>query len=264
MDPQTAFSNALRIGLPLALVIAFWAYQRQRLSAGGGVAAVLVGTAVFAGGLTTTAALLVFFFSTLVLGRWSRPRAPVTPLTREQSEPRRTAQVLAVGLLPALASVVYAQTANPRWLLVVLATLAFATADTWATDIGQTAKREPRILGWGKRVTTGLSGGVTLRGTVASLAGALTLGLVGAIGYSALSGTAVIIIIASGFAASLLDSLFGATIQTRLRCAVCGQPTERRRHCETRAHRKGGFLSNSGVNFVCSAIAALLAWTLYT
>jgi uncharacterized protein (TIGR00297 family) len=263
MDPQTAFSNALRIGLPLALVIAFWAHQRDRLSAGGGVAAVLVGVAVFAGGPITTAALLVFFFSAVLLDRWSRPRSPVTSLTKEQSGPRQATQVFAVGLIPALASLAYTQTENPRWLVVALAALAFAAADTWATDIGQTAKREPRILGWGRRVVTGFSGGVTLRGTVAALAGALTLGLVGAIGYRALGGMGVLIITASGFATSLLDSLFGATIQTRLRCAVCGQPTERTRHCQTRAHRTGGFLSNSGVNLVCSAVAALLAWTLY-
>jgi uncharacterized protein (TIGR00297 family) len=253
----------LIIGPPIALFLAIGAHRRGLLTARGAAAATVVGTVTITGGLGVALALLFFFCSSVALGRYLKPGVE-SVLTAEQTGPRDWLQVIAVGLVPAAAAAFYAATRDVRWAWVTLAALAFATADTWATAVGMTAPRIPRILGFGARATSGLSGAMTLRGTGAALGGALALGLWGALWFRPLGAMPVILVSVAGFVTSLLDSVFGATIQARLHCAVCGQVTELRSHCDRPSVRVRGFLSNWGVNLVCSLLAALLGWLLWT
>jgi len=260
MDFAATTPNALIAGAALAVLVALWAWRKGWLSGSGAVAATLVGTAVFAGGVATTAALLFFFLSAALLDRRFRPITPDNSLTREQAEPRTAAQVLASGGVPALAGLAWVYSGNPLWIAAALAALAFSTADTWATHIGMTASRPPRLLGVGCAVPEGLSGGMTLRGTVGSVGGALGVSVFVMLTSRPVGFVPIVVIAGAGFAATLVDSLLGATLQTRRRCCECGEPTEKGSHCGQRSERLRGFLSNSAVNMVCSGMAGLLAW----
>jgi uncharacterized protein (TIGR00297 family) len=250
---------SLLIGFGLALLLSTAAYRRHWLTAGGAVAATAVGAATFSGGLGLASALLIFFFSSVALGRYLKPGIE-SVLTAEQRGPRDAMQVIAVGVIPATAAAVFAATQDARWAWVALAAWAFATADTWATAVGMTARRIPRVLGFGAQTLSGLSGAMTARGTLAALVGALALGLWGAVWFRHPEAVPIAWVAAAGFVGSVLDSVLGATIQMRLRCASCGQATELRTHCDQPAVRLRGFLSNWGVNLVCSAFAALFVW----
>ena len=220
------------------------------------MAAAAVGTATFLAGWPAVILLLVFFFSSAVMARVARVSRD-TDFTREQASPRDARQVLAVGILPALAALAAAWSGEERWLWAMAGAIGFATADTWSTDWGQSSTHMPRLLGFGRELIPGQSGGMTLRGTLAGTAGALFISGVGAI---ALKGTVsqwmALAVVAWG--GSIIDSILGAAAQWRGECVVCGGFTERRVHCGRSARSARDGLSNESVNLVCSAISLAL------
>jgi uncharacterized protein (TIGR00297 family) len=250
-------------GLVLAGIVAWGAHRKGWLKRSGGLAAVAVGTAMFAGGVVSTAALLFFFFSTAAIGRWVLPYTRTTPIATEQSIGRGASQVLAVGLVPAVGAVAFAGTQDPVWLWVTISSLSFAASDSWSTEIGQTSKTSPRLLLWGPHVMTGQSGGMTVRGTGAALVGAFALAWVASLGTPLLNFRSVVVLSGVGLAGSALDSLLGASLQSRRRCGQCGEPTELPAHCGVPSVCERRGLSNTGVNLVCSAMAGLGGGWLY-
>lgn len=254
MDSPPSLPNALILGALLAVAVSALGYKQRWLSVSGSIVAVPIGAALFSAGWTTTSALLFFFLSSALLARLFRSQSNLSPSPSQQHAPRTASQVLAVGGIPALAAVFAEFGSCAACIPASLAALAFATSDTWATEVGMTSHAQPRMLGLGRRVPLGLSGGMTLRGTLAAVAGAVAIGLIAArLGIKAMS-----IVAAAGFVGSLVDSLLGATVQKRYVCAQCALETEERRHCDvpTVIRRRG--LSNAAVNLVTSAGIAVL------
>jgi uncharacterized protein (TIGR00297 family) len=135
--------------------------------------------------------LLAFFVSSSLLSK---------PATRNER------QVLANGGVAALAALAGSWTA-------FAGSLAAATADTWATEIGRRSRTPPRLFSNGMPVPAGTDGGITLLGTAGGIAGA---GLIA--GLSFLLGQRTLLAIAAGGVAGMtLDSLLGATVQGKVR-----------------------------------------------
>jgi uncharacterized membrane protein len=136
--------------------------------------------------------------------------------------------------------------------------LAASAADTWATEIGTLAGRNPVSIISGRTVPAGTSGGVSLVGTLASIVGALFIAAGAALARWPVSFTAIAL---GGLAGAVADSLLGATLQTRRWCDVCAKSTERSVHdCGNLTRRIGGLraLDNDAVNAVCSSVGALV------
>src|SRR5205085_12683644 len=75
-------------------------------------------------------------------------------------------------------------------------------------------------------------------------------------------GPVALAALAGGVAGSTIDSVLGATLQTRRWCDRCERETERVVHdcgAPTRRSRGLAWLSNDAVNILCSAVAGLLA-----
>jgi uncharacterized membrane protein len=106
----------------------------------------------------------------------------------------------------------------------------------------------------------GTSGGVSAIGTVAAVAGAVFVGLVvAALGLASMVARNVMI---GGLAGAIVDSLLGATMQSRRWCDVCQRETERMVHdCGTPTRHLRGFvwLDNDLVNFLSNAAGGLIA-----
>ncbi|RXZ82335.1 DUF92 domain-containing protein [Paenibacillaceae bacterium] len=172
------------IGLIGSSVIAFWAYRRSSLSSSGAWSAVIMGTAYVAlGGLVWFGTLLVFFISSTFWSKWKRrSQAKRSAEAKYAKTGRRDAvQVWANGGLGLLLCAGYALRPDPAWLFAFAGVMAAVNADTWATELGALSRSAPRALLGGKPVPPGTSGGVTVLGSLAALAGAALIGAAAAV-----------------------------------------------------------------------------------
>jgi len=142
--------------------------------------------------------------------------------------------------------------------LAFLGAVAAAAADTWGTELGTAGVSRPWSLRTGKRVPPGTSGAISPVGTLATLLGAFSVaGAALAVGGISMAMTAVVV--AAGFAGSLVDSLVGATLQARYRNPITGDLTERRHGPDDRAVQGIAAIDNDVVNAIATAAGATVA-----
>ncbi|HEY4217085.1 MAG TPA: DUF92 domain-containing protein [Gemmatimonadaceae bacterium] len=249
------------VGFVLAAAIAALAHRLRSLTIGGAVAATFVGGAAVAAGWGWGALLVVYFLASTLLSRTSRAEKEArTASIVEKGGERDAVQVLANGALFAGAALAMHWMPNTRWLALGAGSLAASTADTWATEIGTMVGGAPRSILTGRRVAPGMSGGITMAGTFASLSGAAFLALAAlACGWPVAAARVVVI---GGIAGSFIDSILGAACQSRRWCAACATETERAVHScgtATAAHRGLPWIDNDAVNFLSNACGGLLA-----
>ena len=247
----------LGIGAVLAAAVALLAWRAKALSASGAIGAWFVGTAVFgAGGWQGAAVLLAFFIPSTILSRVGRARKRALGDAGKQG-PRDVWQVLANGGIAALC-----MAAAPRYgapaAAAFAAAFAAAAADTWGTEIGTLSREVPRSILTFARIPAGLSGGITLAGTLATFAG-------GALVAAVAAGTGVapfLPVAVGGVAGAFLDSVLGASLQALRWCPTC------ERACETNPHRCGtpttlrrgvGWIENDAINFAATFGGAIVA-----
>ncbi len=236
----------------------------RALDFSGFAAAALVGAAIFWGAGFPGAAVLIFFF---VFGS-ALSRLPSEVLALEQKARRDWRQVLANGFWPALLALGYGARQDEAYYLALVSSVATACADTTSGEVGvRWARKTFSILNF-RSVPPGVSGGVSVTGTLAGLAGALLVALVG-VGPKGwdffLSFRTVLLVSAIGFLGMLFDSLLGALVQAKYRCAVCRAAVEVPRHCGQSAERTSGLsmLDNDGVNFLTTFFGGLLGLLLF-
>jgi uncharacterized protein (TIGR00297 family) len=248
-------------GIGFAAAVALIAWRFRALSASGAIAATIVGACVFgAGGWPYAAVLFAFFVPSTLLSRIGRARKRGLVDTGKHGA-RDAWQVLANGGVAALCAVLAAATNAHAIALAFAGAFAAASADTWGTEIGTLVKMRPRSILTFKPLPTGLSGGVTLPGTLAEVAGACVVGVVAwALGIGMWW-----IVAAGGVIGALADSLLGASAQELRYCPAC------RRECETDPHVCGSvtvlrrgvhWMSNDAVNACATAAGALTAFWL--
>lgn len=221
-------------GLLLSACIGWLAYRRGSLSPSGWLGAIITGTLTFGfGGWTWGLTLIAFFISSSALSHFRQgQKQRIAGEKFEKGGRRDLMQTLANGGPGALLALAYGLSGEPLALLAgFCGVMATVTADTWATEIGVLSPTPPRLITSGRRVEPGTSGGVTLYGTLASLGGALLIGLVASGLHAAERGAwqpaLVPAALLGGLAGSLADSLLGATLQALYRATSGGQ-TERR------------------------------------
>ncbi|MEM9929704.1 MAG: DUF92 domain-containing protein, partial [Bacteroidota bacterium] len=187
--------------------------ERKSLTAGGALTATLLGIAVVLGShsFLWLIPLLIFLLSSSLIGKLLPVKAAAGDAKQKQA--RDATQVLANGAVygwfalfawPSPGGLYLIFPLTEAWLLAIM---AIATADTWSSEIGQYYKAPTyNLLTW-KRVPPGLSGGVSLPGTLAGLAGATFL--VGTcfwlVPYASLHSCTIIIL--CGFLGMLIDSV---------------------------------------------------------
>ena len=197
------------LGLVLAVIFAFLAFLFRRLTLDGMFAAMVTGTFIFGfGGWQTAVVVLTFFItSAAISGKW-KIRAPDLP-----NEARRNGlQVWANGFWLLVCLMLASAFDVNVFVIGGLASIATATADTWGTELGSNKPSATYLITTFQNVQPGIDGGVSLRGTVAALAGSLIIGAFSVYVFS-LQFSIFLCIFIAGFLGSVADSYFGAIFQ---------------------------------------------------
>lgn len=254
----------LLLGFLLALLIAFLAYKARSLNPSGAVAAAFTGTIIFGiGGWKWAILLLLFFITSSALSRAFKKRKQNLDEKFSKGHERDAGQVFGNGSLATMFAALhffFPESALP-WVGFAAA-LASVNADTWATELGVLSKHPPRLItNFSKIVEKGTSGGISLAGTLASLAGSALI----AFFASLLTGNWSLfpLVTFAGLAGSLFDSLLGGTVQAMYYCPTDKKETEKHplHTCGTETvHIRGWrWLNNDLVNFSCSAAGVIVS-----
>ena len=214
---MTVLDNVATALLWLFLIVAFAVItvRRKSLSVDGAVAAGGLGAVVLVtAGPLWLIPLFVFFLSSAVIGR-------VWPVERDAGDakdklPRDAVQVLCNGGIYGLLALLGA---SPVLLLV---TMAVATSDTWASEIGKHFRQPTRDILRREIVPPGLSGGVSTSGTLGGAAGAVVIGTLGFVLPADFGVPDLLRVAVFGFLGMVLDSALGAAMQARYRDPVTG------------------------------------------
>ncbi|MEW5847774.1 MAG: DUF92 domain-containing protein [Myxococcota bacterium] len=264
--------HRLLLGVVGSAVIALFAWRRGSLSGSGALAALAIGTSICVGaGVSGFGVLVTFFVTSTLLGKVGRARKEVTKLEFSKGDRRDGWQALANGGVAAVLALVMLATTDVRASAAFLGALATANGDTWATELGILSRRDPVSVLTLKRVPRGTSGAVSGLGLLATLGGALLVGLVAAgTGLEVRMGAGVVVLTSAlgGVVGAWSDSVLGATVQAAFHCETCRRETEGEvHHCGTRTRHVRGWrwFGNDAVNAVATLVgsgvaAAFVTW----
>ena len=153
--------------------------------------------------------LLVVFALTFAATRAGKSRKRELR-TAEASDGRSAAQVMAnlgvAGLIVALAP--------QNWVLLAIAALGEAAADTSSSEIGMAFPGRTVLLTSWNPVEPGVDGGVSITGTTAAVMAAGVVAFA-AVALRLVPGGFVLPLIGAGVLGSLVDSLMGALLEQR-------------------------------------------------
>ncbi len=275
----------LGFGLIISAAIGWAAYKRAALSKSGVAGAMLTGTAIFGfGGWAWGLLLITFFVLSSLLSKYKETTKEALAEKFAKGSRRDIGQALANGGAGALIAIAYRLTGHPLLWFAFVGAMATVNADTWATELGVLSKRLPRLITTGKPVEPGTSGGVSLQGTLATLAGGMVIGIAGAfflyvdslirytprvllyplscLVYPGNCTLLPLIAALAGLAGSLFDSLLGATVQAIYYSTRREKETEKVIDPDGTPNillRGWRWLNNDWVNFISSVIGAALA-----
>ena len=246
-------------GMLIALVIALLSYRVKFLTRSGSVATFLLAGVIFGlGGVKWSVPILTFFILSSILSKLRKKKNEEVELYFEKSGVRDHLQVMANGGIGGILVILNALYPNELFYLIYLSSLSAVCADTWATEIG-TWKRTAtyNILNM-KPVEQGISGGISVVGTIGALMGSFAISISGIYWNDLPILSYVSLVIFAGMIGSFFDSFLGATLQSQNKCNVCNKITEREIHCGKEAdyHRGVKWMNNDTVNFLSGIAGA--------
>ncbi len=253
------------LSIVFAIALAFITLKKKAFTPAAAMCAVVIlitagVCADFGGIFIVMAAYGAIFATDLIIGKRAEK---ITGQINKKTGTRDIVQVLANGLAATVAVVLGKIFSEPAFLAVYAAALAECLADSLASDIGVLSKKDPVDLCRRRRVKRGMSGGVSLLGTVAALCGSAFIAMFSMI-FTGFNLKYFLVILLVPMLGMLLDSVLGSLVQAKFTCRKCGKVTEKTSHCGVPTDHTGGvkFINNDTVNiasnFITAAIAALI------
>lgn len=230
------FPWRLAIAVAVNLVLGALGYAAGGVSRSGLTAGVVLGTLVYLGlDWRGYLLLLAFFVVGTACTKLGYARKAAAGIAQERGGRRGARNALAKSSVAAACAVFAATTAHPLvFTLAFAGAFATAAADTASSEIGKAFGRRTFLITTLRAVPRGTEGAVSVEGTSAGILAAAALAVLGAVG-GLLPWAALAPIIVAAFIANTLESLVGATLETR------------------------GLLDNEAVNFLNTLCGALLA-----
>jgi uncharacterized protein (TIGR00297 family) len=240
------------IVLLACLALALLAHWRRVLTPAGSLAAFVVGMVIgIAGGLSWILLLLIFLVTSFAATRYRFKLKKRRGVQEGKRGERTWRNVAANGLVPTLMALLVLD--NAPWptldrytgSVLFLCAVAIAASDTLASELGVLSKRTWLITSR-KRVRAGVNGGVSYPGEFWALTAALYVGISGVLlmGYFepdiGFEWWDVALVTVIGFIGCQVDSVIGATIETK------------------------GHVSKLTNNLISITLGTVLAWLLLT
>ncbi|MBE6537303.1 MAG: DUF92 domain-containing protein [Ruminococcaceae bacterium] len=176
---------------------------------------------------------------------------------------RDTFQVIANGIIPAIFALLYVIFEHFVFVIAYCTSLAECFADTVASGFGMLSKKayDPFRM---KRVNVGISGGMSLVGTLSSLVFAFAFSTVPLM-FGIISFKLCVLCTLCAFIGAVIDSMLGSLLQVKYQCSICKIITEKETHCDNKTNFVSGikWFTNDVVNLTSCTIASLLAIILF-
>ncbi len=198
----------------IAALGSFFLFKKKIISKNGSVATYFLGI-YFLGvlGCAWLLPVLAFFITSVVLTMLNtrlRHKAP-------SSNQRNVWQVLANIIWALSTSIFFLISGETIFIYLYIVMIAAVTADTWASEIGPVFHRNCFSLAHLRMKQSGVSGGISLTGTIAAMLGSLFISYFSYyLFFDKVSMLMILILWLSGFLASMVDSLLGAFLEPAL------------------------------------------------
>jgi uncharacterized protein (TIGR00297 family) len=221
------------------------------LTLDGSTSAWLLGVITFGiAGIEGAAILLFFFISSSLLSKNSRSLDDV----RELKFRRTGAQVWANGFWFGFFTLLGLLVDLELFKVAAYSSLAFATSDTWASEIGgNRIKGTTWSINGFQKVPPGTDGAISIAGTFAAVGGALSIGVLVGVLLPTNSLVMGILMASTGLVATFMDSWLGAHFQDQYLVN------------STNRFFSSQFLyvGNNTVNWLSAGLASLLTIVIY-
>ncbi len=236
---QGAASQAASLLLPALAVnvlVAWLGLHAATVTRAGAVTGALIGTLIFVtAGWAGWMLLLATFLIASASSRLGWQRKTLLGIAEERGGRRGPGNAIANTGFAAIAASMSAFTdARDPALLACVAALAAGGSDTVASEIGKAWGSRTYLVTTLRTVRPGTTGGVSLEGTVAGIAGALILAII-AFTLGLIPGAQLAPVVAGATIGAFAESALGATLED------------------------SGILNNDLLNFLNTAIAAAAA-----
>ena len=251
-------NNQLFFGLLISIAIFFIVYFSKSITYYGALMSMLI-VFIFSyfGGYGATIFLLISYFISFGISVY-RKLYYNKKGEKIERKPRGFIQIFAngfIGLLGCLLSYFV----DENYLILGLLGIGGCLIDSISSDIGRLSKNDPFDFIKMKKVTKGLSGGVSPLGLIASLVSSIVLSLLICMCIK-VKLTYFLIYFPLLLIGTLVDTLLGSLIQVKYQCEVCNEITEKREHCNVKTKYYSGikFVDNNMVNLLSSLIMVII------
>tara|TARA_B100000809_G_scaffold91900_1_gene90384 strand:- start:1283 stop:2065 length:783 start_codon:yes stop_codon:yes gene_type:complete len=253
------------LALLLSLVIGIFSYKRKSITVSGFITLITICSLfVFTDKIELLAIIFYMFASSSLLTKIF-PHDSTTEKIVAKSGARDYIQALAnLGTATAL-FLLYILTVNNIFLIGMIGSVASANADCWASEIGGSSKKMPRMITNLKPIQKGISGGITLLGTMGGFFGCIFILLMSyltidiTLQESLFSFNGIIATFIGGISGLFLDSYLGAWFQALY--LKDNELTEK-----PNGHLTKGivWINNDMVNFLSTLFASMISMLLFS
>ncbi len=245
----------------LALIVIVISYYAKFLTISGSLMTFLLAICIFGlGGIKWAAPILTFFVLSSILSKVGKGIKTRFEDTFEKTGIRDQMQVIANGGIGGIIIILNHFYPSEVFYLLFIVSMAVATADTWATEIGVLFNGKTRLITNFRDVAPGVSGAISFAGTTGALLGSLIVVSSGALFIASNTFMLYFSLVVSGLIGSTIDSFLGATLQSQYHCRICGKYTEKKLHCDAETKLASGYklINNDTVNISSAAITVIL------
>jgi len=206
----------------ISLLFGYTAYKIGAADMSGLFSGAIVGIILIAfAGVNWFFVMLAFFIIGSATTRYRFAYKLSIGVEQSRTGVRGYINVFANGMVSAVAAVLYGIYGDPVYAAIFLGSVCTAAGDTAASEIGVTGKM-PLMITTLKPVPVGTDGGVTFIGEAASFLASGVVAMIALVLGVAATPLAAVIVAVAGLVGTNVDSLVGATMETKGRIGNAG------------------------------------------